>query len=163
MTPNRSPWREVLAPFAVPCPRRGMLSVATSAVPYVALSVLMYLLLPVSPALTLVLAIPAAGFLVRVFVVFHDCAHGSLLPSKRANAAVGSVLGLFVLSPFTRWRHDHAQGGRQGARWVQTRRGRDCCERLRVSVSGVSGFSGCPSSSDDDIRCLYISRPTFPR
>ncbi len=108
MTPNRSPWREVLAPFAVPCPRRGMLSVATSAVPYVALSVLMYLLLPVSPALTLVLAIPAAGFLVRVFVVFHDCAHGSLLPSKRANAAVGSVLGLFVLSPFTRWRHDHA-------------------------------------------------------
>ena len=108
MTPNRSPWREVLAPFAVPCPRRGMLSVATSAVPYVALSVLMYLLLPVSPALTLVLAIPAAGFLVRVFVVFHDCAHGSLLPSKRANAVVGSVLGLFVLSPFTRWRHDHA-------------------------------------------------------
>jgi omega-6 fatty acid desaturase (delta-12 desaturase) len=85
-----------------------MLSVATSAVPYVALCVLMYLTLSVSPVLTLVLAIPAAGFLVRVFVVFHDCAHGSLLPSKRANAVVGSVLGLFVLSPFTRWRHDHA-------------------------------------------------------
>ena len=108
MTPNRSPWREVLAPFAVPCPRRGMLSVATSALPYVGLSVLMYLTLAVSPVLTLALAIPAAGFLVRVFVVFHDCAHGSLLPSKRANAIVGTVLGLFVLSPFRRWRHDHA-------------------------------------------------------
>ena len=93
MTPNRSPWREVLAPFAVPCIRRGLLSVATSALPYVALCVAMYLALSVSPVLTLVLAIPAAGFLVRVFVVFHDCAHGSLLPSKRANAVVGSVLG----------------------------------------------------------------------
>jgi acyl-lipid omega-6 desaturase (Delta-12 desaturase) len=108
MTPNRSPWRDVLAPFAVPCPRRGLFAVATSAVPYVALCVVMYLTLSVSLVLTLALAIPTAGFLVRVFVVFHDCAHGSLLPSKRANTIVGSVLGLFVLSPFRRWRHDHA-------------------------------------------------------
>ncbi len=108
MTPNPSPEREVLTPFAVPSLRRGLLSVATSALPYVALSVAMYLTLSVSHVLTLVLAIPAAGFLVRVFVVFHDCAHGSLLPSKRANNVVGSVLGLFVLSPFRRWRHDHA-------------------------------------------------------
>jgi omega-6 fatty acid desaturase (delta-12 desaturase) len=57
---------------------------------------------------TLVLALPAAGFLVRTFVVFHDCTHGSLLPSKRANRYVGRVLGLFVLAPFARWRHDHA-------------------------------------------------------
>ncbi|HTX13249.1 MAG TPA: fatty acid desaturase [Solirubrobacteraceae bacterium] len=68
----------------------------------------MYLTLGVSPALTAALAIPAAGFLVRVFVVFHDCAHGSLLPSRRANVLLGTVLGLFVLSPFRRWRHDHA-------------------------------------------------------
>jgi omega-6 fatty acid desaturase (delta-12 desaturase) len=54
------------------------------------------------------LVVPAAGFLVRVFVAFHDCAHGSLFPSRRANARVGTVLGLFVLSPFRRWRHDHA-------------------------------------------------------
>ncbi len=108
MTPNRSPWREVLAPFAVPCPRRGLFAVATSAVPYLALCALMYLTLDVSVLLTLALAIPTAGFLVRVFVVFHDCAHGSLLPSRRANAVVGTVLGLFVLSPFRRWKHDHA-------------------------------------------------------
>jgi omega-6 fatty acid desaturase (delta-12 desaturase) len=80
----------------------------TSALPYVALCALMYLTLDVSLVLTLALAIPTAGFLVRVFVVFHDCAHGSLFPSKRANNVVGSVLGLFVLSPFRRWRHDHA-------------------------------------------------------
>jgi acyl-lipid omega-6 desaturase (Delta-12 desaturase) len=108
MTPNRSPWRDVLAPYAMPSLRRGLTAVATSLVPYVALSVVMYLTLDISPVLTLVLAIPAAGFLVRVFVVFHDCAHGSLLPSRRANAMVGTVLGLFVLSPFRRWKHDHA-------------------------------------------------------
>jgi omega-6 fatty acid desaturase (delta-12 desaturase) len=68
----------------------------------------MYLTLSVSPVLTLLLAIPAAGFLVRVFVVFHDCAHGSLLPTRRANSVLGSVLGVLVLSPFRRWRHDHA-------------------------------------------------------
>jgi len=68
----------------------------------------MYMTLGVSPALTGVLAIAAAGFLLRVFVMFHDCAHGSLLPSRRANAVLGTVLGLLVLSPFRRWRHDHA-------------------------------------------------------
>lgn len=68
----------------------------------------MYLTLGVSPLLTASLAVLAAGFLVRVFVMFHDCAHGSLLPWRRANALLGTVLGLFVLSPFRRWRHDHA-------------------------------------------------------
>ena len=56
----------------------------------------------------LALAIPTAGFLVRTFILFHDCSHGSLLRSKRANAWLGMVLGLFVYSPFLRWRHDHA-------------------------------------------------------
>jgi acyl-lipid omega-6 desaturase (Delta-12 desaturase) len=109
MTPtSKHPGHDALAAYAQPCLRRGWLQIATSAVPYLALCGLMYLTLDISPALTVVLAIPAAGFLVRVFVVFHDCAHGSLFPSKRANARVGTVLGLFVLSPFRRWRHDHA-------------------------------------------------------
>ncbi len=85
-----------------------MLDLLTSVVPYLAVSVLMYLTLDVSYLLTLALILPAAGFLVRTFIVFHDCAHGSLLPSKRANRWVGRFLGLFVLSPFERWRHDHA-------------------------------------------------------
>jgi acyl-lipid omega-6 desaturase (Delta-12 desaturase) len=106
--PKRAPWAEALKPFTIPCPRRGALAIATSAVPYLGLCALMYETISVSPALTAVLAVLAAGFLVRVFVVFHDCAHGSLLPSKRANIVAGSVLGVLVLSPFRRWRHDHA-------------------------------------------------------
>src|SRR5690242_2828153 len=107
-TPS-APWREALAAYARPCIKRGSLQIATSALPYLALCAVMYLTLDlVSPVLTLAIAVLAAGFLVRVFVVFHDCAHGSLFPSKRANARVGTVMGLLVLSPFRRWRHDHA-------------------------------------------------------
>ena len=68
--------------------------------PYLALLVLMYLALDVSYLLVLALAVPAAGFLVRTFIVFHDCAHGSFLPSKRANAWLGAALGLLVYTPF---------------------------------------------------------------
>jgi omega-6 fatty acid desaturase (delta-12 desaturase) len=85
-----------------------VLDLATSVVPYLALSVAMYLALKVSYLLVLATSIPTAGFLMRTFVIFHDCAHGSLLRSKRANAWLGIVLGLFVYSPFLRWRHDHA-------------------------------------------------------
>ncbi len=101
-------WHETLAPYAQPRLGRSVLDVATSVVPYLGLSVLIYATLGVSPLLSLALAVPAAGFLVRTFILFHDCTHGSLLPSKRANAYVGMVLGLFVLAPFRRWRHDHA-------------------------------------------------------
>jgi omega-6 fatty acid desaturase (delta-12 desaturase) len=101
-------YKDVLAPYARPRVGRSVVDIATSIVPYLALSVLMYLALGVSGWLTLALAIPTAGFLLRTFVVFHDCSHGSLLPTKRANAIAGAVLGLMVLSPFRRWRHDHA-------------------------------------------------------
>jgi omega-6 fatty acid desaturase (delta-12 desaturase) len=101
-------WKEALAPYAEPRLGRSLLDLATSIVPYLALSVAVYLSLRASTLLALTLAIPAAAFLVRTFIVFHDCAHGSLLPSKRANAWVGAFLGLFVMAPFRRWRHDHA-------------------------------------------------------
>ena len=113
-TPDSAPgmgaicWRDLLAPYAKPRLGRSLIDIATSLVPYLALSVLMYLSLDVSYFLTLALAVPTAGFLVRVFVMFHDCSHGSLLPSKRANAWMGIVLGLLVWAPFLRWKHDHA-------------------------------------------------------
>jgi omega-6 fatty acid desaturase (delta-12 desaturase) len=101
-------WRDTLAPYAKPHLGRSLLDLATSVVPYLALSFAMYLSLGVSYLLTLVIAIPASGFLVRTFILFHDCSHGSFLPSRRANLWLGTVLGLLVYSPFLRWRHDHA-------------------------------------------------------
>ncbi|MDQ6914438.1 MAG: fatty acid desaturase [Actinomycetota bacterium] len=101
-------WRKSLAPYAQPDVRRSALDVATSAVPYVALSALMYLALDVSVLLVLALAVPAAGFLLRTFIVFHDCTHGSFLPSRRANNWLGTLCGLLVYTPFHSWRHEHA-------------------------------------------------------
>jgi acyl-lipid omega-6 desaturase (Delta-12 desaturase) len=101
-------WRDDLAPYARPHLGRSALDVATSLLPYAALSALMYLALDVSYLLVLVLAIPAAGFLLRTYIVFHDCAHGSFLPGKRANAWLGIALGLVVFESFASWRHSHA-------------------------------------------------------
>jgi acyl-lipid omega-6 desaturase (Delta-12 desaturase) len=101
-------WRDALAPYARAHVGRSLFDLATSVVPYLVLVVLMYLALDVSYLLVLALAIPAAGFQMRTFIVFHDCAHGSFLPSKRANAWVGAVLGLIVYTPFVSWRHSHA-------------------------------------------------------
>ena len=100
--------RARVARYARPRVRRSILEVLTSVVPYLALSALMYLLLAVSPAAALALAIPTSGFLLRTYMVFHDCAHGSFLPSKRANRWIGIVCGLLLFESFDRWRHSHA-------------------------------------------------------
>jgi acyl-lipid omega-6 desaturase (Delta-12 desaturase) len=102
--------RDLLVPYERPRLMRSLLDIGTSVVPYLALSVVMYELLSrgVSYLLVLLLAVPNAGFLLRTYILFHDCSHGSLLSSKRANAWLGTVLGLLVCAPFRRWRHDHA-------------------------------------------------------
>jgi omega-6 fatty acid desaturase (delta-12 desaturase) len=101
-------WRELLAPYATPHLGRSARDLATSVVPYVALTVAGYLLAGVSVWLVLALAPLTAGFLLRTYIVFHDCAHGSFLPGKRANAIAGTLLGLVVWSPFASWKHAHA-------------------------------------------------------
>src|SRR5690606_38602039 len=58
--------------------------------------------------LALLLAIPAAGFLVRVFIIQHDAGHGSFFKSKRWNNIVGAVAGVFTLTPYNFWRKTHA-------------------------------------------------------
>ena len=108
MASERPFWRESLAPYEGPRLGRSLLDVTTSVVPYLALVVAMYLALDVSYLLTLALAIPAAGFLVRTYIVFHDCTHGSFMPSKRANTWLGTGLGLLLFATFSAWRHNHA-------------------------------------------------------
>jgi acyl-lipid omega-6 desaturase (Delta-12 desaturase) len=102
------PSAQALAPYAAPHLGRALLDLATAVVPYVALSALMYLSLDVSYWLTLALAVPASGFLLRTFILFHDCTHGAFVPTRRANTWLGVVLGLMVFSPFHAWRYNHA-------------------------------------------------------
>src|SRR4051812_14864733 len=105
---ERAYWKEPLAPYARPSLPRSVADLATSVVPYVALFVAMYLALDVSVLLTLALAPLAAGFLLRTYIIFHDCTHGSFLPTKRANNLLGMFTGLLVFSEFKSWGHEHA-------------------------------------------------------
>jgi len=107
-SPTRPFWREPLAPYEGPRLGRSLVDVATSVVPYLALFALMVASLDVSYLLTLALAVPTSGFLVRTYIVFHDCTHGSFMPSRRANAWLGTALGLLLFTTFSAWRHNHA-------------------------------------------------------
>jgi omega-6 fatty acid desaturase (delta-12 desaturase) len=101
-------WRESLSAYARPRRLRSAVDFITSVVAYLAMSVAMHFALEVSPVLALALAPVTAVFLLRTYIIFHDCSHGSFLASRRANAWLGTLCGLLVLSPFVRWRHDHA-------------------------------------------------------
>jgi omega-6 fatty acid desaturase (delta-12 desaturase) len=106
-SPHSTLWGQ-LAPYAQADTPKALLGLATSVFPYLALTVAMWRLLDVSVLIVVVLAVPTAAFLVRTFVVFHDCSHGSFLGSRRGDAWLGITLGLLLYSPFLRWRHDHA-------------------------------------------------------
>ncbi|HEV2650979.1 MAG TPA: fatty acid desaturase [Rhizomicrobium sp.] len=69
---------------------------------------LMWLSLDVGYWLTLLLAVPAAGFLVRLFLIQHDCGHGAFFPHKALNDWVGRVLGVLTLTPYDYWKRNHA-------------------------------------------------------
>jgi omega-6 fatty acid desaturase (delta-12 desaturase) len=77
-------------------------------VPFVALWIAMYFAFDVSYWLVLALSIPASGFLLRTFILFHDCTHASLFHSRWANTWGGRIFGLFVFQCFANWRHHHA-------------------------------------------------------
>ena len=99
--------RADLEPYARSDLGRSFGSIATSVVPFLALWALMFVVYPVSYWLVLLLAIPASGFLLRTYILFHDCVHGSFLKGRRANAWLGTALGLLVFTPFARWRYEH--------------------------------------------------------
>jgi len=105
--PHRFP-RAALSPFEEPQLTPAIRQILTSFVPYVALWGLMVWSLGVSYWLTLALAIPAAGFLIRTFIICHDCGHGSFFASKRANNITGFLTGLLSFTPYFYWSYRHA-------------------------------------------------------
>jgi acyl-lipid omega-6 desaturase (Delta-12 desaturase) len=97
-----------LAPFRRADTRKAIGQLLNTLIPYIALWVLMYYSLRVSYLLTLLLAVPAAGFMTRLFIFFHDCGHNSFFPSTRLNRAVGFWLGVVVFTPSEHWWYEHA-------------------------------------------------------
>ncbi|HEX4682301.1 MAG TPA: fatty acid desaturase [Gemmatimonadaceae bacterium] len=101
-------WKLIISRYQRPDTRRAMTQLATTLLPLAAVFFLMYRSVALSYWATLALALPAAGLLVRTFIIMHDCAHGSFLPSKRANTFIGWATGVLTLTPFGQWRHDHS-------------------------------------------------------
>ena len=101
-------WKQAVAAYQNPDLRRSLWQIANSLVPFLALWYLAYRMLAVSYWLTLGTAVLAAGFLVRIFIIFHDCGHGSFFRSKAANDTIGFVTGILTLTPYFDWRHEHA-------------------------------------------------------
>ena len=105
---NRKQIKQILAHYQQPELWRSLWQLANSILPYLLLWYLMVLSLKVSYLLTLGLAVLAAGFTVRIFIIFHDCGHGSFFKSRKANEITGIITGLFAFTPYHHWRHDHA-------------------------------------------------------
>ena len=101
-------WQPIVAKYAKPDLARSLWQVANTLIPYFVLWYLMVLSIEVSYWITLGLSVLAAGFLMRTFIIFHDCGHGSFFKSKRANDILGIITGLLNFTPYYRWKHDHA-------------------------------------------------------
>jgi omega-6 fatty acid desaturase (delta-12 desaturase) len=102
-------WRRVVAKYEAPRLARSLRQVANTMIPYFALLCVMYLTLDISYWITLALAIPAAGFLIRSFIIVHDCGHGSFFKSKKANRFLGFFAALLTFLPSYYWSHEHAK------------------------------------------------------
>ena len=106
--PDVRHWVTALAPYREPRLGRSLAELFVTVVPFVALWLAMLLSLRYAYWLCLLLAVPAAGFLVRLFMIQHDCGHGSFFRRRRANDWLGRVLGVLTLTPYGYWRRTHA-------------------------------------------------------
>jgi omega-6 fatty acid desaturase (delta-12 desaturase) len=101
-------WRARLAPYKTADNRIALRQLVCTVLPYLALLAAMAWSLQGPYALTLLLAVPTAAFLMRCFILFHDCGHGSFFTSRRANTVAGVALSLLFAEAFHYWRHIHA-------------------------------------------------------
>ena len=106
--PDVPAWNQIVARYQKPSVGRGVWQILNTLVPYAALWYLMYLSLSVSWWLTVPLALLASAFLVRAFIIFHDCGHGSFFKSAAANHILGAITGVLTFTPFYHWRWEHA-------------------------------------------------------
>ena len=105
--PTRS-WREIVAPYARADHRRAVAQLLNTGLPFLLLMAALIYGVRRYPWLTFPLAVPAVFLLVRLFIIQHDCGHGSFFASRRANDLLGRTLGVLTLTPYVFWRRSHA-------------------------------------------------------
>lgn len=105
---EREAWKDIVVKYQTPSTPKAIWQIVNTLVPYAFLWYLIYRSLAVSWWwLAIPLAILAGGFLIRIFIIFHDCGHGSFLKSRRANDIVGFIAGLLTFTPYYHWRWEH--------------------------------------------------------
>ncbi|WP_031422124.1 MULTISPECIES: fatty acid desaturase [unclassified Exiguobacterium] len=100
--------RKHVSPFEKSDIRISVRQMINTILPFLVSWFLAYQLLSVSIFLTLPFTLIAAGFVVRMFIIFHDCTHGSFFKNKKANAIVGTITGVLTLFPYEKWKREHA-------------------------------------------------------
>ncbi len=102
-------WQQILGSYSTPNPVRSVAELAITALPLVTLWAAAWFAYYLGHAwASLLIAIPAAGFLVRLFMIQHDCGHGTFFTGRLANDWVGRVIGVLTLTPYDWWRRSHA-------------------------------------------------------
>ena len=101
-------WVALVAKYSTPSLARSLWQVVNTILPFCGLWYLMYRSLDYSYWLTLALAIPTSGLLARIFIILHDCGHGSFFKSTTANDLLGQFCGVLTFTPYFQWRHLHA-------------------------------------------------------
>jgi omega-6 fatty acid desaturase (delta-12 desaturase) len=101
-------WAQILGPYRTPDISRSVFELAITAVPFVMLWALMWAALSVGYWLCLLLALPTACFLMRLFMIQHDCGHGACFRRRATNDWVGRIIGVVTLTPYSFWLRAHA-------------------------------------------------------
>lgn len=103
-----SEWKKLVSKYYSSHTWKSIWQLSNSFIPYIIILILMYLSLELSYSLTLLLSLPACGFLARIFIIQHDCGHGSFFNSRKANDLWGMLCSIFTFTPYHQWRKSHA-------------------------------------------------------
>jgi acyl-lipid omega-6 desaturase (Delta-12 desaturase) len=106
--PPKAPWKLAIEKYQQPSSWRAVWQLLNTFLPYALLWYLMHLSVAVSWWLTVPLAVLAGGLLMRIFIIFHDCGHGSYFKSGWANDTLGFIAGVLTFTPYYQWRWEHA-------------------------------------------------------
>lgn len=106
--PNARELMKHLAAYREPSDVRSLFELAITLVPFLLIWLAIWAAIDAGYWIGLLLVVPAAGFLVRLFLIQHDCGHGSFFSHRLANDWVGRILGVLTLTPYDYWRHSHA-------------------------------------------------------
>lgn len=99
--------RTQVAPYEKSTTKDSVWQLINTLVPFFVLWILAYQSLSVSYLLTLAISVVAGGFLVRTFIIFHDCCHHSFFKNRQANKILGMITGVLTLFPYSQWQHEH--------------------------------------------------------